>query len=801
MQKADELRQEHDGQDRLSRLSEAILRINDSLDFETVLQEILDSARSLTGAMCGVVVLLDEMGGIQDFHTSGLTPEEAQQMSCWTGGVKLFGYLSRTSEPLRLRDFHRHTRALGLPDFYPPRFLGTPLSFLGVPIRQRSESVGNFFLSEKEGGREFTSEDEETLVIFASQAAMVIANARRYKDEQRARRDLETLVSTSPIGAVILNANTGAIVSVNREAHRIVGGLRNPGDSLEQLLAVMSFRRADGRETSLNDFPLAKALSDAETIRAEEIVLLTPDGRMVTTLVNATPIRSEGGDIESVVVTLQDMTDLENLERLRAEFLGMVSHELRTPLTSIKGSVDTLMEDSADLDPAEIRQFLRIIRDQTDSMRYLVTDLLDVARVETGTLPVVLEPTDVRLLVEQARNRFLSAGNMHNLSIDLTPDLPLVMADKRRMTQVLGNLLHNAARHADESVTIRLRAVQEDFHIAISVTDDGVGISGERLPYLFSKFSRMEGDDRRRALEGSGLGLFICKGIVEAHGGRIWAESDGLGQGARFTFTIPVAPELAVTGSVQPSTRRRQAAAEQERVLVVDDDPQMLRYVRDALSKAGYAPIVTADPKEVLHLVEASKPHLILLDLLLPGTDGIELMKDILEEADVPIIFLSAYGQDQVIARAFERGATDYVVKPFSPTELMARIRAALRRHAMPELAEPTEPYVLGKLTINYAQREVTVAMRPITLTAIEYRLLFELSVNAGKVLTYSHLLQRVWGLMRHGDLRPMRTVVRNLRRKLGDDANNPTYIFTEPRVGYRMVKAHEPRQATTKAP
>ena len=362
--------------------------------------------------------------------------------------------------------------------------MGTPLSFLGVPIRQRSESVGNFFLSEKEGGREFTSEDEETLVIFASQAAMVIANARRYKDEQRARRDLETLVSTSPIGAVILNANTGAIVSVNREAHRIVGGLRNPGDSLEQLLAVMSFRRADGRETSLNDFPLAKALSDAETIRAEEIVLLTPDGRMVTTLVNATPIRSEGGDIESVVVTLQDMTDLENLERLRAEFLGMVSHELRTPLTSIKGSVDTLLEDSADLDPAEIRQFLRIIRDQTDSMRYLVTDLLDVARVETGTLPVVLEPTDVRLLVEQARNRFLSAGNMHNLSIDLTPDLPLVMADKRRMTQVLGNLLHNAARHADESVTIRLRAVQEDFHIAISVTDDGVGISGERLPYL-----------------------------------------------------------------------------------------------------------------------------------------------------------------------------------------------------------------------------------------------------------------------------------------------------------------------------
>ena len=211
--------------------------------------------------------------------------------------------------------------------------------------------------------------------------------------------------------------------------------------------------------------------------------------------------------------------------------------------------------------------------------------------------------------------------------------------------------------------------------------------------------------------------------------------------------------------------------------------------------------MVAADPEEALRLVEAKEPHLILLDLLLPGTDGIELMRVLLNAADVPIIFLSAYGQDQIIARAFDMGAADYVVKPFSPTELVARIRAALRRQAIPEQADPTEPYVLGNLTINYVQREVTVAMRPVELTAIEYRLLFELSVNAGKVLTYSHLLQRVWGLKQYGDLRPMRTVVRNLRRKLGDNANNPTYIFTEPRVGYRMVKAYEPRQATTQAP
>ena len=776
--------------ERLSRLSEASLHITEDLDLDAVLQGVLDGARSLTGARMGGVTILDDSGQLQDFITSGLTDEDHQRFVNLPGGPEFFAYLSGLSEPLRLADFSAHTTALGLPEIGPP--LGPVGSFLGAPIRLRGVRAGNLYLSDKEGGGEFTQDDEETLAMFASHAAMAIANARRHREEQRARANLETLIDTTPVGVVVFNAGTGVPVSLNREARRLVDGLTNPGQTAEQLLDVLTFRRADGRGISLREFPLAEALSTGETVRAEEIVIRVPDGRSVSVLLNATAIRSEEGQVESVVVTLQDMTALEELDRLRAEFLGMVSHELRAPLTSIKGSAATVLGSTADMDPAVVRQFFRIIDEQADHMHDLVADLLDVARIETGTLPVTPEPAEVAVLVDRARITFTSAGGRNNLAIDIESDLPLVMADRRRIVQVVGNLLSNAAKHSSESSVIRISAVREDVHVAVSVADEGRGIPSERLPYLFRKFTRTDGDDLGSGVAGSGLGLSICKGIVEAHGGRIWAESEGPGLGARFTFTIPTVEEAGSGTAVSTSAARRAVAGpgERVRVLAVDDDPQALRYVRDALLKSGYTPVVTGDPEEALRLVGEEKPDLVLLDLMLPGTDGIELMKDILGAGDVPVIFLSAYGRDELIARAFDMGAVDYVVKPFSPTELAARIRAALRKRAA---SEPSEPYVLGDLTIDYAERRVTLAGRPLPLIAMEYRLLAELSANAGRLLTYEHLLERVWGEKSSGDVRPMRTIVSKLRRKLGDDADNPIYIFTEPRVGYRM-----PRGETT---
>ena len=150
---------------------------------------------------------------------------------------------------------------------------------------------------------------------------------------------------------------------------------------------------------------------------------------------------------------------------------------------------------------------------------------------------------------------------------------------------------------------------------------------------------------------------------------------------------------------------------------------------------------------------------------------------------------LSMYGQDETVARALDMGAADYLVKPFSPTELAARIRAALRKRLEPFEGEPSGPYAAGWLGIDYAERRVTLDGEPVELTATEYAVLYELSVHAPRVLTHTVLLQRVWGPEKVGEPWLVRDVVRRLRRKLGDAVADPAYIFTEPRVGYRMAK------------
>ena len=668
-------------QDRLIELSEAILRINENLDYSVVLEEVAHSALILTGARYGGITVLDDSGRLEEFVTSGLTPEEHKTLADLPESAQFFDYLNGVNGPLRIADLPAYMRSVGIPDL---RTSINVTSLLVAPIRNNDVRMGSIYLTKGGEKSEFTNEDEDVLLMFAAQAALVIANARRFRNEQRAISDLEALINTSLVGVVVFDAKSGAPVSYNRETLRIVTGLGEVEHPRERILEVLSVRRMDGREVCLEETSLSQMVSFGGTIRAEEVVLQLPEGKPMTVLVNATPIYSaDGSEMESVIVTLQDMTPIEDLERLRAEFLGMVSHELRTPLAAIKGAAATLLDESANLNFGEVRQFHTIIDDQADEMRRMISDLLDVAHIESGSLTVNPEPSDLAILVEQGANSFVSGGSRNELRFELPAELPTVMADRARIVQVVNNLLYNASRHSQDFSVVRVTAAHQNLHVAASISDDGWGVMPDQLPYLFRKHSQIDGNNVGRETIGTGLGLAICKGIVEAHGGRIWAESEGQDRGTRFTFTIPVAERSVSASSSDPfgvSDGARAEVDEQARVLVVDDDWQTLRQVRDILYEAGYAPLLASRPEEAVALTESNKPQLVLLDAVLSGTDGLELMRDIHAISDIPAIILSAYGRNRNIERALDLGAADYIVKSFSPTELTARIRAALRR-------------------------------------------------------------------------------------------------------------------------
>ena len=770
------------GEERAAALCAALLRIGATLDLDAVLQEVVDSARALTGAGWGMIMTVGQGRGCAEFVTSGFTSAETRAFAASPDGPGLFAHMRDLPGPLRLTDLRDYVRGLG----YSPDLMHHANTLVSMPMRHRDEQVGNFFLSGKADGAAFTDDDEEVLALFAAQAAAAIVNARTLRDERRARADLEALIETSPVGVAILDAKTGR-PSFNREAWRIVEQLfgpdLDPEGTPEEAIAALTCRFADGTEVAAGDIPFATMLGTASTRRAEEVELSVPDGRAVRALVNVTPINGQDGKTVSVVVTLQDLAPFDELERQRAAFLGLVSHELRAPLMAIKGSASTALGSAPAPSRAELMQFFRIVEGQADHMHRLVGNLLDAGRIDAGTLSVDPEPTPVDALVDAARGTFAAGGARHPLRIDLPDDLPPVLADRERIAQVIGNLLSNAARHSPETEPISIGAARDGAHVAVWVSDRGRGVAPDALGRLFTKHVALNPEEPGGATGPGGLGLAICKGLVEAHGGRIRADSDGLGRGARFTFKLPVVDEAAARPGAAPARGRAPGAAP---VLVVDDDPQALRFVRQALRAAGYAVAETGEARAVAELIRTQRPQLVLLDLMLPGTNGIALMEQVPELADLPVIFISAYGRDETIARAFDAGAADYIVKPFSPTELTARVRAALRGRT------PVEPFTLGPLAIDYERRRVTVDGDEVTLTATEYEVLRILSVEAPRVVGTGSLLRRAWGAHLDPSVRTeahrVRAFVRKLRRKLGDDAGTPRLILNERGVGYRMA-------------
>jgi signal transduction histidine kinase/CheY-like chemotaxis protein len=345
--------------------------------------------------------------------------------------------------------------------------------------------------------------------------------------------------------------------------------------------------------------------------------------------------------------------------RARDEVLGIVAHDLRNPLNVIAAASSSLHQRLPDL--LSRRPIERIMR-AAQRAEHLIRDLLDISAIESGQFSIDKRQLDTTSIILAAidSQQGLAASSSVILASDLSPGLPWIEADEERILEVLENLVGNAIKFTMAGGTTTVGASARGAELLIWVKDTGPGVPEAQLPHLFDRFWQGAKGDRR----GAGLGLTICRAIVEAHGGRIWAESQ-LGEGTTVYFTLPKRER-------SPKT----SAPEEVSLLLVDDRPENLLALKAILERPDYRLVTATTGEEALGLALRETFAVALIDIAMPGMDGLEVaihLKELERSRDIPIIFITAFGDDpEEIHRAYSAGGADYLVKPLD-TEIVRK--------------------------------------------------------------------------------------------------------------------------------
>ena len=391
---------------------------------------------------------------------------------------------------------------------------------------------------------------------------------------------------------------------------------------------------------------------------------------------------------------------LQELDHLKDSFLSTVSHELRTPLTSIKSFSEILL--SYDEDKETQREFLNIINEESNRLTRLINDFLDLSKIEAGRMQWENAELSLPEVIQTALNATQALTIKTNLKVatNLAPDLPTILGDKDRLVQVVTNLLSNAIKFTPDGGKIRVKAQVGNGRkpsgnhdmIMVSVSDSGIGIAPKDHESIFEKFKQV-GDTLSGKPKGTGLGLPICKEIVEHYGGKLWVESE-LGKGSTFSFTLPVTPKTeakapqAEEEEVKEEEAREEEAREEEAkavtkggktILVVDDEANIRRFLQHELGNRGYHVLEAAGGKEAIDLARKHHPDLITLDVMMPdisGHDVTAVLKNDPTTKNIPILVLSIVEEKE---KAYRLGANDFVTKPFTMKALTEKINCLLQ--------------------------------------------------------------------------------------------------------------------------
>jgi len=490
--------------------------LTEELDLEKLLARILKIAIEMLAGQAGLIALKETEGwrvatahNIPPAFLSYLTPLLAEEKVADLDVTELNRMLKELT----------YTASMGL------------LNGTGIALAAHGQVIGVIFIFRNYADL-FSANDKALLGSFAGQAAVAVHNARLYGQVNIEKQRLDALLDSAADGILILNADL-TIERVNDAFERIFGRTHDQLAGTPHAEVIRWARDPIG-------VPLEEAITDGWPLTPNATLyiegdLKRPKPPTIPVGITYAPLLNAEGKLRNVTVTVRDITHFRNADEVKSTFISVVSHELRTPVALIKGYASTLRRDDARWDKRTISDSLQVIEEEADRLAKMIDDLLDASRLQAGGLS--LNRADVALpsLSSRVIERFAAQSPKHQLVADFPEKFPVILADETRIEQVLANLVSNSLKYAPQG-EIKISGQARPEQVIVCVSDQGAGIEAKDLPHIFDRFYRST--NAVKQTKGAGLGLYLARAIVEAHGGRIWADSSA-GTGAKICFSLP----------------------------------------------------------------------------------------------------------------------------------------------------------------------------------------------------------------------------------------------------------------------
>ncbi len=489
------------------------------LDLSSLLELTLKSAVELLAGQAGLITLRRNDGSFAPHASSGL-PYQA---------LPLFEPLWRDLEKYE-DDIPDMSLRLALAS----RAAGVPLrQVVALPLEIGDDIIGYIFIFRARGAA-FSSNDQQVLGAFADQAAVAVQNARLYQQVSAERERLNAIIENSGDGVMIINPYR--IIQTWNKALANMTGISAESAIGRPCYEVINFHTKQGVSVCHTMCPVVNPPEDGRLYA--EGIHQRADGLAVTLADNYSPQKNEEGQTTQIIANVRDVTRLQEAEELKQTLLSVISHELKTPVSIIKGYAGTLAREDADWDKNTLADGLTIIEEEADRLDRLITNLLEASRLQAGGLKLRLSYLNLADLAQSAVEKLQTTTAQHTFEVDFPDDYPAIRGDVERLREVITNLLGNAIKYSPDGGLIKVGGrVEQQNAVRLYVSDEGIGIPPADQERIFERLYRV--DNRlARQTPGTGLGLFLVKAVVEAHGGRVWVDSTP-GEGSTFWVELP----------------------------------------------------------------------------------------------------------------------------------------------------------------------------------------------------------------------------------------------------------------------